>query len=85
MRATAERSTKITPVKREAVRPPKFADKFKQLDFDAMPLPAISLYPLPRPVELQKLVIDVNDLDCDPRAVPGPRPSRCRSSRWKRR
>ena len=51
MRATIERDTKITPVRREAVRPPKFADKFKQLDFDAIPLPAISLYPLPSQVE----------------------------------
>jgi hypothetical protein len=46
------------------VRPPKFAGTFKQLDFEAVPLPAISLYSLPAPVDLQKLVIEVSDLDC---------------------
>jgi hypothetical protein len=74
VRATVATDTNITPVRREAVRPPKFADKFKQLDFEAMPLPAISLYPLPAPVDLQELVIEVSDLDCDPRAVAWPTP-----------
>ncbi|WDT70131.1 MAG: hypothetical protein MPW17_15370 [Candidatus Manganitrophus sp.] len=34
---------------REGILPPKFADKFFRIDFDAMPLPILSLYPIPPP------------------------------------
>jgi DMSO/TMAO reductase YedYZ molybdopterin-dependent catalytic subunit len=73
LRSTLERNTKITPVKREAIRPPKFADKFSMLDWESMPLPAISLYPLPRRIALvEDLALQVSDLDCNPRSVSWP-------------
>ncbi|MDC4224523.1 MAG: hypothetical protein MPW15_09910 [Candidatus Manganitrophus sp.] len=34
---------------REGILPPKFADKFFRIDFEAMPLPILSLYPIPPP------------------------------------
>jgi DMSO/TMAO reductase YedYZ molybdopterin-dependent catalytic subunit len=52
---------------REGIRPPKFADKFAMLDFEAEPMPAISLYPLPAPRELEDLSLDLCGLDCKPR------------------
>lgn len=33
--------------KREGIRPPKFADKFADIDFDAEPMPAISMFAPP--------------------------------------
>ena len=75
MRATIERNTPIVPVRREAIRPPKFADKFSQLDWESTPLPAISLYPPPRPIALVEDVdLQVTDLDCNPRVVSWPTP-----------
>jgi DMSO/TMAO reductase YedYZ molybdopterin-dependent catalytic subunit len=72
VRATLEPS-EIIPTKREAIRPPKFADKFSLLDWDSMPLPAISLYPLPRRIALvEDLDLDVSDLDCQPRRISWP-------------
>src|SRR5688572_29917858 len=63
----------MTPVKREAIRPPKFADKFSMLDWESMPLPAISLYPLPRRIALvEDLSLQVSDLECNPRSVSWP-------------
>lgn len=73
MRAIAERETPITPVRREAIRPPKFSDKFSMLDWELEPLPAISLYPLPRRIALVEDVdLHVSDLECNPRAVSWP-------------
>jgi DMSO/TMAO reductase YedYZ molybdopterin-dependent catalytic subunit len=73
--ATYDRTAKETPDKREAIRPPKFADKFSMLEWDSMPLPAISLYPLPRRIALVEDVdLQVADLDCSPRTVAWPRP-----------
>jgi DMSO/TMAO reductase YedYZ molybdopterin-dependent catalytic subunit len=54
---------------REGIRPPKFADKFAMLDFEAEPMPAISLYPLPLPQKLTDLSLDLCGLDCKPRQV----------------
>jgi DMSO/TMAO reductase YedYZ molybdopterin-dependent catalytic subunit len=54
---------------REGIRPPKFADKFAMLDFEAEPMPAISLYPLPAPQELKDLSLDLCGLDCKPRQL----------------
>jgi DMSO/TMAO reductase YedYZ molybdopterin-dependent catalytic subunit len=63
----------MTPVRREAIRPPKFADKFSMLDWESMPLPAISLYPLPRRIALvEDLSLQVSDLECNPRSVSWP-------------
>jgi hypothetical protein len=59
-------------IERPGIRPPKFADKFDQLDFESSPLPAISLFPKPAPIALADLTIDVCDLDCKPRTVRWP-------------
>jgi DMSO/TMAO reductase YedYZ molybdopterin-dependent catalytic subunit len=56
-------------VLREAIRPPKFADKFHTLDFDASPMPAISLYPPPESLNLEDVTLDICGLDCKPRTV----------------
>ena len=39
-------------MKREGVNYPKFKDQFALMDFEAEPLPALSLFPLPEPREL---------------------------------
>ena len=54
---------------REGIRPPKFADKFSLLDFDADPMPVISLYPVPESLELTSLVLTLCGLDCKPRVI----------------
>jgi DMSO/TMAO reductase YedYZ molybdopterin-dependent catalytic subunit len=53
----------------EGIRPPKFAHKFHRIDFEAGPMPVLSLFPPPEPVALAELAIDVCDLDCRPRSV----------------
>lgn len=54
---------------REGIRPPKFADKFSLLDFEAQPLPAISLYPMPEQIDLSDVLVEVSDLSCSPRRI----------------
>lgn len=54
---------------REGIRPPKFADRFARLDYDADPMPVIALYPIPEPIALDDLVITISGLDCTPRRV----------------
>ena len=54
---------------REGIRPPKFAGKFAMLDFEAEPMPAISLYPLPVSLELTHQSLDLCGLDCKPRQL----------------
>jgi DMSO/TMAO reductase YedYZ molybdopterin-dependent catalytic subunit len=56
-------------VQREAIRPPKFADKFALLDFAAPLMPAISLYPVPGAIELESLTLDLCGMDCKRRHV----------------
>lgn len=51
---------------RAGVRYPKFADKFALLDFEAAPMPAISLYPVPEPISLQASSLSVVGLNCAP-------------------
>ena len=51
---------------REGIRPPKFADRFARLDYEAKPMPVIALYPIPAPVELAELTLTVSGLDCKP-------------------
>jgi DMSO/TMAO reductase YedYZ molybdopterin-dependent catalytic subunit len=51
---------------RSGVHFPKFADRFALLDFEAEPMPAISLYPVPRPVALHDLSLTFVGLDCAP-------------------
>jgi DMSO/TMAO reductase YedYZ molybdopterin-dependent catalytic subunit len=56
-------------VKREGIRPPKFADQFARLDFEAEPLPVLSLYPMPEPVPLEAVELSVCGLDLVPRII----------------
>lgn len=56
-------------MRRDGIRPPKFADTFSLLDFDADPMPVISLYPIPERQELSCLRLELCGLDCAPRSV----------------
>ncbi|HUK57083.1 MAG TPA: molybdopterin-dependent oxidoreductase [Nitrospiria bacterium] len=56
-------------MRREGIKPPKFADQFARIDFEAEPLPVLCLYPIPGPVGLESLRISVCGLDGQPRFV----------------
>lgn len=55
--------------RRDSIRPPKFADKFALLDFDADPMPVISMFEPPLPFALETLSIEVRGDDLRPRAI----------------
>lgn len=55
---------------REGIRPPKFADRFYRIDFEAEPMPVLSLFPFPEPLDLASLEIELCDIDCKVRAIP---------------
>lgn len=57
-------------MKREGIRPPKFAKQFARIDFDSEPLPVLCLFPIPDPVPLQAYEIGVCGLDGRPRRIP---------------
>jgi DMSO/TMAO reductase YedYZ molybdopterin-dependent catalytic subunit len=48
---------------RGEIRPPKFADKFARLDFEADPLPVISMFTPPEPISLDDVVLGVRGDD----------------------
>ncbi len=48
---------------RPGIRPPKFADKFALLDFEADPLPVISMFTPPTPYTLDDVVLRVRGDD----------------------
>jgi nitrogen regulatory protein PII 2 len=54
---------------REGIIYPKFADKFARIDFEATPMPVLCLYPIPTPVALQDLRIEVCSLEKHPRTI----------------
>ncbi|HIE66062.1 MAG: molybdopterin-dependent oxidoreductase [Nitrospira sp.] len=54
---------------REGITPPKFVDKFFWADFDAAPMPVLSLYPPPSPLKLEVLRLDVCGLEDQPRLI----------------
>jgi DMSO/TMAO reductase YedYZ molybdopterin-dependent catalytic subunit len=56
-------------MRREGITPPKFADKFARIDFEAEPLPVLCMYPIPEPVALEALKISVCGLDGIPRFI----------------
>ncbi len=56
-------------MKREGITPPKFADKFAKIDFEAEPLPILCMYPIPEPLPLESLTIGVCRLDGRPRVL----------------
>src|SRR5688572_5341656 len=49
--------------RREEIRPPKFADKFALLDFDAAPMPVISMFEPPAETDLYRYKITVRGED----------------------
>ena len=57
------------PGEREYIRPPKFADKFARLDFDAVLMPVIALFPIPETAPVQEHRITVCGLECLPHVV----------------
>lgn len=57
-------------MRREGIKPPKFASQFFKMDFDAEPLPVLSLYPIPEPVALESLWLSMCGLDFKPRSIP---------------
>ena len=56
-------------MKREGINYPKFADKFFRLDFEASPMPVLCLYPIPPPLVLEELRIEVCGLEEQPRMI----------------
>jgi nitrogen regulatory protein PII 2 len=57
---------------REGIIAPKFADKFFRIDFEASPMPVLSLYPIPSPQELDAVRLDVCGLEQHPRLISWP-------------
>lgn len=55
---------------REGIRPPKFADKFSVLDFEAKAAPVISMFPPPEQVSLRDVSIGIRDEDLKYRDIP---------------
>ena len=49
--------------KREGIRPPKFADKFAVLDFEAAAAPVISMFAPPEPLALEEISIGIRGED----------------------
>ncbi len=57
-------------VMREGIIYPRFKDKFFRLDFEAKPLPVLSLYPFPPPLKLEEVTFSICGLDAHPRNIP---------------
>jgi len=55
---------------RDGIRPPKFADKFAALDFEAVPLPVISMFEPPAETALSEAHLTVRGEDLRRRVVP---------------
>jgi len=70
----AEQDTPLPPpalpgARREGIRPPKFADKFAQIDFEAEPMPVISMFPPPPRRELAHVRLALRGEDLKTRLV----------------
>lgn len=63
--APAARPRKV----RDGIRPPKFADKFAELDFEAAPMPVISMFEPPTVLDAGDLALMVRGDDLRRRAV----------------
>lgn len=55
--------------RRPGIRPPKFADKFAVLDFEADPVPIISMFPPPHPSAIEDVSIFIRGDDLKQRAL----------------
>lgn len=49
-------------MKREDINYPKFKDQFAVIDFDAEPMPVLSLFPLPKATPLQEWTLLLTDV-----------------------
>lgn len=56
-------------MKREGILHPKFGGKFFRLDFEAEPLPVLTLYPPPPPITLEAVRFEVSGLEEHPRII----------------
>ncbi len=56
-------------MKREGIVPPKFANQFSLIDFEAEPMPVLCLYPIPAPVALDSLRLSICGLELKPRSI----------------
>ncbi len=54
---------------REGIVPPKFADKFFRIDFEAAPLPILCLYPIPPCLALEEVTLDLCGFEQHPRLI----------------
>jgi len=61
-----------TPVrrKREGINYPKFAEQFAKIDFEANPMPVLCLYPIPEPILLSELKIEICGIDSRKKSIP---------------
>ncbi|SRR5579884_28944 len=57
---------------RQGILPPKFADKFFRIDFEAAPLPILCLYPMPPSLPLEEVTLDLCGLEQHPRLISWP-------------
>lgn len=55
---------------REGVIQPRFAGKFFRIDFDASPMPVLCLYPVPTPLDLEAVRLEVCGFEQHPRLIP---------------
>ena len=55
--------------RREGIRPPKFADKFADIDFGAEPMPAISMFTPPPPRDLACVQMSLRGEDLKSRTI----------------
>ncbi|MBI3804005.1 MAG: molybdopterin-dependent oxidoreductase [Nitrospirae bacterium] len=59
-------------MRREGILPPKFADKFFRIDFEAAPLPVLCLYPIPPSLQLEEVALALCGLEQHPRRIAWP-------------
>ena len=57
-------------MKREGILHPKFSEKFSRLDFEAEPMPVLTLYPQPPLITLEAVRLLVSGLEEHPRVIP---------------
>ncbi|HLG21757.1 MAG TPA: molybdopterin-dependent oxidoreductase [Candidatus Manganitrophaceae bacterium] len=57
---------------REGIRSPQFADKFFRIDFESSPMPVLSLYPIPAPLKLEEVALELCGLEQHPRVISWP-------------
>ena len=56
-------------MRREGIRPPKFANQFFKIDFDAEPMPVLCLYSIPDAVSLESFRLSICGLDLKPHSI----------------